>query len=254
MKYLMQILTVALLSCLVCISCKKTDQSPYFEGRSAIAISGDLKQGVLSDSLAFSFGTINSAIEDTLIRIVVRAVGETSNQERAFKLGINQQLSNALPAEYELPTSFVIPANSTGTTLRLKIKKTERLKDAVARLVLEVEANDQFIPAPRLELKDMPVSGPRFTLSWTSLLTKPAAWDSFPPGAGFIFVFGEYSRTKHQLIIDATGIATYDDVTFFSSEWTYIYHKASAWLNAYNAAHPGAPLRDENGLVEFTDF
>lgn len=254
MKYLMQISTLALLSVLLCISCKKTDQSPHFDGRAAIAISGDLKQGVLSDSLAFSFGTINSAIQDTVIRIVVRAVGKTSNQDRAFKLVINQQLSNALASEYDLPTSFVMPANSTETTLRLKIKKTDRLKDAVVRLVLEVETNDQFIPAPRLELKDMPVSGPKFTLSWTSLLTKPVAWDSYPPGAGFIYVFGEYSRTKHQLIIDATGIGTYDDVTFFSSEWTYIYHKASAWLNAYNAAHLGAPLRDENGLIEFTDF
>lgn len=245
---------IAILSFILCISCKKTDQSPYFDGRAALAISGDLKQGVLSDSLAFSFGTINSAIQDTTIRIVVRAVGKTSGQDRTFKLIVNQQLSNALAGEYQLPTSFVIPANSTGTTLQLKIKKSDRLKTAVARLVLEVEANDQFIPAPRLELKDMPVSGPKFTLSWTSLLTKPAAWDSFPPGAAFIYVFGEYSRIKHQLIIDATGIANYDDLVVFSDEWTYIYHKASAWLSAYNAAHPGAPLRDENGLVEFTDF
>jgi len=253
MKKILRTYIIVVLACLFCISCKKTDQSPFFDGKPAIAISGETSQGVISDSLAFSFGTISSSITDTVIRIKVRAIGLTADHDRGYKLVINQQLSNAQPAEYEFPTNFVLPANKVETSVGLKVKRSERIKTAVARLVIEVQANDEFTPGARLEVLGQPVSGPKFTVSWTSLLAKPAVWDGFPTAA-LVFAFGNYSRTKHQLIIDATGFATYDDAVFMSDKWFYIYHKSREWLNAYNAAHPGAPLRDENGLVEIYDL
>lgn len=251
-RYTFHIFSLSIL-CLLC-GCKKNDQSPFFDGVPALSISGESRQGIISDSLEFSFGVLNSQITDSVINLQVRAIGVPSGADRDFLLAINPAQSTAMSDEYTFPSHFVIPAGQVSTTIPVQIKRSERIESTEAKLVIEVKENANFIPGPRLEVAGQPTSGPRFTLIWTSQLTKPAAWDGFP-FAALYFCLGDYSKTKHQIIIDATGITTYDDVMVVSDTWYYIYNKCIEWLDSYNTAHPNAPLRDENGeIVEFPNF
>ncbi|TDQ79219.1 DUF4843 domain-containing protein [Sphingobacterium yanglingense] len=242
------------LSLFIFFGCKKNEQDPFFNGATALSISGDAKQGAVGDSLVFSFGVLNSDVTDTLIKLHMRAIGAPVDQDRQFVLSVNSQLSDAQSDEYEIEKNFIIPANSLSAIVPIRIKRSARTESASATLVMDVSVNENFIPGPKLEIVGQPTSGPRFTLRWTSQLTKPAAWDDFPYAALY-FCLGEYSTAKHQIIIDATGITTYDDVMAVSDRWYYIYNKCLEWLNTYNQAHPDAPLRDENGdIVEFPIF
>ena len=89
--------------------------------------------------------------------------------------------------------------------------------------------NDYFAAAP--------IGENTYRIVLTNRLTNPKGWP-----------FGEYSRVKHQFVIQILGIATDYD------KWTRgeQIHNTSIMVDAlykYNKAHPGNPLTDENGLL-----
>ncbi|TDQ78125.1 DUF4843 domain-containing protein [Sphingobacterium yanglingense] len=230
-------------------SCKKNDQAPFFDANTSISISGDKQQGTKADSLVYSFAVQPSSLQETNIKIHVRTVGNIVDSDREFSLVINPTLTTAEDAEFEFPKVFTMPANASTTTINVKIKRSERLKATNAKLVIDVAENKEFKPAPIFKSLTDPYQTNRFSIVWTDVLTKPAEWDD---GVYFLYMFGEWSKTKHQLIIDATGRASYTDLVPFEEEWYAILAKSSAWLAEYNAAHPDDPLVDEHGdIVEF---
>ena len=82
-----------------------------------------------------------------------------------------------------------------------------------------------------------PVNENTYKIVLTNHLTEPAGWP-----------FGEYSRIKHQFVIQTLGIAT-DYDKWSTSETIYYTGIMINALYEYNKAHPGEPLTDENGLV-----
>ena len=85
--------------------------------------------------------------------------------------------------------------------------------------------------------KAAPINENTFSIVLTNHLSEPTGWP-----------FGDYSRIKHQFVIQVLGIAT-DYDKWSTSE---VIHYTSVMIDAlyeYNKAHPGEPLTDENGLV-----
>ena len=106
-----------------------------------------------------------------------------------------------------------------------KIESSELAADSL-RGTLKIKV----IKTPELEEHN-------FSIVLTNHLSEPTGWP-----------FGDYSRIKHQFVIQVLGIAT-DYDKWSTSE---VIHYTSVMIDAlyeYNKAHPGEPLTDENGLV-----
>ncbi len=86
-------------------------------------------------------------------------------------------------------------------------------------------------------------------IEFTDRLSQPAAWStSFSQ-----YYFGAYSTTKHQFMITATGEKW--DQTFIQTTSAdygllqFYIAVVKAALIDYNNAHPGNPMKDENGQL-----
>ena len=102
---------------------------------------------------------------------------------------------------------------------------------ASLRFIYEADGNDSIVYSFALH----PDKEEDIVL--TNHLSAPTGWP-----------FGDYSRIKHQFVIQVLGIAT-DYDKWSTSE---VIHYTSVMIDAlyeYNKAHPGEPLTDENGLV-----
>ena len=122
-----------------------------------------------------------------------------------------------------------LPADSIKGILKVKVKKTPELENHNLVATFRLCGNENFAAAP--------VNENTYKIVLTNHLTEPAGWP-----------FGEYSRIKHQFVIQTLGIAT-DYDKWSTSETIYYTGIMINALYEYNKAHPGEPLTDENGLV-----
>ena len=122
-----------------------------------------------------------------------------------------------------------LPADSIKGILKVKVKNTPELENHNLVATFRLCGNENFAAAP--------VNENTYKIVLTNHLTEPAGWP-----------FGEYSRIKHQFVIQTLGIAT-DYDKWSTSESIYYTGIMVNALYEYNKAHPGEPLTDENGLV-----
>ncbi len=224
--------------------CKKNEQDASYKGNALIIMGGDANQGAAGDSTLYSFAIWPIDTVSTNINLIVQTTGNLSAAEREFKIEVDAAASTALAAEYEFPTSFKIPAQGFRVVLPVKIKRSARLTNTQVKLALKIVATKDFAPGP--SVPGAVVSGPTFKIIWNDMLIKPTFWD--PSGTNNLqSYFGKWSKVKHQLIIDATGIRNFSGLAL-STKYN-MQSKSQEFLNNYNAAHPGNPLKDENGVV-----
>lgn len=235
-------------------ACKRNVLDPVYKGKNQLVIGSDFSQNTAADSVIFSFAELENNVKEGNIIVNVQISGQISDKDRSFKLEANAAGTTALPEEYEIPQSVVVPAGAVRTTIYLKVKRTARLTGTLAKLRLQVVGNENFEPGVVTQVgtfiaSNMPQFmvnyGPAFDFLWTDMLTKPPTWDA--AGYGFSFAVGNWSKVKHQLIIDATGTRSFMSAT--SPEKYALAAKAARFLADYNTAHPGAPLRNEDGII-----
>ncbi|NII29068.1 DUF4843 domain-containing protein [Pseudoflavitalea sp. X16] len=218
-------------------ACKKNVHDASFKAQARLQVGGVEAEGARKDSIGFTFAIWPTTLADTVVTVVVQTMGNVADKDRSFTL-VADSGTTALPAEYELPSNLVIPANSFKVMFPVRIKRSDRLKNEIVKLVLRVQPNEHFLPGPVLAgTADL---GPAFRIVWTEVLTQPAVWNN-----SMLYAVGRWSRVKHQAIIDVTGIRNYDGLNY--SQTYAIAAVMLDWLNAYNTAHPGAPLLDEKG-------
>ena len=82
-----------------------------------------------------------------------------------------------------------LPADSIKGILKVKVKKTPELENHNLVATFRLCGNENFAAAP--------VNENTYKIVLTNHLTEPAGWP-----------FGEYSRIKHQFVIQTLGIAT----------------------------------------------
>jgi len=232
-----------IISCLYLIiqfaisSCDKNELDPSFKADARLLLTVSSDQGAVADSVLFSFAVWSPNLQDTIIMVTAQVMGNLSKVDREFKIAVDPT-STALVSEYSLPSNFSIPANDFKFSFPVTIKRTARLTTEVAKLTLLVVENENFKPGSKVT--GTVNSGPSFNILWADVLTKPTIWDS-----GMLFAVGKWSKVKHQLIIDLTGIREYSSTT--TAQRFAIASILLDWVNTYNASHPGNPLLDENG-------
>jgi hypothetical protein len=218
-------------------ACKKNEQDPSFKAQARLQIGGADSEGARVDSIGFTFAIWPATLVDTAVTVVAQTMGNVAAMDRSFTV-VADTATTAQPAEYVLPATLVIPANTFRITFPVRIKRSPRLKTEMVKLVLRVQPNQYFLPGP--VLGGTANLGPAFRIVWTEVLTQPAVWNN-----SMLYAVGRWSQVKHQAIIDVTGVRNYDAVNY--SQAYAIAAVMLDWLNDYNASHPGAPLLDEKG-------
>lgn len=206
-------------------SCQKDDYVKYDEGYASLRF---VYTASGNDSIVYSFALHPDKQED-VVEIPFKLIGLANGQAREIGVEVVKEKTTALENDHFIVETSELPANSIKGTLKVKVKKTSDLEDHNLTITLRLCSNANFVAAPLNENT--------YRIVLTDHLTKPTSWP-----------FGEYSRIKHQFVIQTLGIAT--DYDKWSMSETI--HYTSVMINAlyeYNKAHPGEPLTDENGLV-----
>lgn len=192
-----------------------------------------------------------SVTEDTVF-FDVYAIGRVANADRSFTLE-QVPLSNTLNAipgthyvafnDPRVSKHYVIKAGTSHAKVPVIILRDPGLKNSTPVLKFNVVADDNFQVG---EIKNL-----WRKVVMTDRLSQPAAWNPT-----ITFYYGKYSTVKHKFMIDTTGDKW--DQNFFvyvMTDFSMVQYYQAVFQTAvvdYNKAHPGAPMRDENGdLVAF---
>lgn len=206
-------------------SCQKDDYVQYEAGYASLRF---IYTANGNDSIIYSFA-LHPDQEEDIVEIPFKLIGLATAQTREVRVEVVQEETTARENDNFHIEGSVLPADSIRGTLKVRVKKTPDLKDNNLIVTLRLGSNENFMAAP--------VNENTYRIVLTEQLTQPTSWP-----------FGEYSRIKHQFVIQTLGIAT--DYDKWSTSETI--HYTSMMINAlyeYNKAHPGHPLTDENGLV-----
>ena len=163
------------------------------------------------------------------MEIPFKLIGLPIGEIRQVGHEIVKEETTARENEHFKIESSELAADSLRGTLKIKVIKTPELEEHNLTVAFRLCENENF--------KAAPINENTFSIVLTNHLSEPTGWP-----------FGDYSRIKHQFVIQVLGIAT-DYDKWSTSE---VIHYTSVMIDAlyeYNKAHPGEPLTDENGLV-----
>jgi len=208
------------------MACKKDTMLSYDLG-AGIAF---YKAGILDgrDSMTLSFAVMTETTMSDTIELPLRIVGQPVNYDRQVQVGVDAEKSTANPNAYKL-LSAVVPADSYEGTMRIRVDRTEELREQEVKIWLRLEETADFKVGP-YELSS-------YLIKVNDFLSRPPSWHDVR--------FGEYSQAKYGLIIRETG---YSDFTSLHPEVLfYIVAKCRNALNTYQQIH-GEEMLDENQL------
>lgn len=232
------ILTVFILAT---VSCRKNRQDASYKDVPRVMFAGSEKDKATTDSTLFSFTTLPLTTTTYDLTLVVKIMGQTATVDRTFLLGVQDSGTTALPAEYELPASFVLKAGEILAHVPITVKKSGRIDSMNVKLIVNAVSNDFF--------ETSELSTYRFV--WSNDVVKPRSWEST-----FINYVGKYSKAKHRLMLASTpykdlNLIDYNISNDFNIFGTVIAirDQSAKALKAFNEANPGKPLRNEEGNV-----
>lgn len=216
------------------------ENDPYlYQGTDAVWLAGDAAQNANKDSVLFSFKA-NGDITEATINLIVTLTGNTSDNDRPFKLDVVSEETNVSASDYEIG-STILPAGMRVVTVPVKIKRNITDVDItknLAKLTLKVASTDQLIAG--IEERN------QFSIVWCDYLIRPDWWD------GTIdYYIGAFTQARYKFILDFSGMTefVFDDYgAIFSFQ-----SKLINLLNAYNsdpanANRPeGWPYKDDDG-------
>lgn len=248
LKYIMIAVVV-----LAMASCKK-DQYHLYNDVPRIQFGPDISliykpNSALADTLKpFTFYYDAPDVTQDTVFFDIYAIGGVSKTDRTFTLEQEQvpNTNNALPGKHYVAFNdprvskfYVIKAGTVYTKVPVVVLRDVSLKTTTAILKLNVIADGNFQLGERKNLWRR--------IEMTDRLSRPLAWtDSYST-----FYYGAYSEVKHAFMISITG-QKWDQV--FMSQLAfdlqgYYLSVIKTVLIDYNNAHPGDPLRDENGQL-----
>lgn len=208
-----------------CSSCSKSGYVQYDANYASLRF---IYTALGNDSIVYSFALYPDKEED-VVEIPFKLVGLVSGQNRGVKVEVVKEETTAKENDNFVIVTSELPADSLKATLKIRVKKTPDLETRDLDVKFRLGSNDYFAAAP--------IDENMYRIVLTNRLANPKGW-----------AFGEYSRVKHQFVIQILGIATDYDKWTQSEKIHYTSILVDA-LYKYNKAHPGNPLTDENGLL-----
>lgn len=181
-------------------SCKENEMDTY-QNDPAIYFSHT------TDSIAYSFFTLNSDIPRDTVWVEALTMGLPANQNRPFALtqtNTNEPDAAVAGIHYvpfedkEVKDSISIKAGAFKRLIPIILLRDKSLKTATKRLVLSVVSNEFFRPGI--------TSLTSYTITTTDTAIKPRLWDSY-----WAYYLGEsWGIEKMRFAIEATGYADFE--------------------------------------------
>ena len=220
-------------------SCSSTDEDFFYQDEPRVRLVGDYIWAVGTDSISFSFVAYGSEVTEKEILVDAQIMGEAENRDRVVNLSVDPARTTADASLYTVPSTVTIPAGAVKATFPVILKRSAALQTKTVRLYLQVAESADFKAGVNEEN--------HIKLIWSDVLQKPKNWDTLEP------FFGTYSDVKYRFMLaNSNGAGEFSTDTMswaMLNSYRILFQNA---LNAYNAAHPGNPLTDENNqLVTF---
>ena len=207
----------------------------YFQDDARVRIEGPYEWAVGTDSLTFSFAAYPSQVQEQGMEMKLYVMGEAAATDRTAKLAIDRTLTTANDDQYVFPETVTIPAGKLEAPFIVTLKRADLTSGTVSLYFRVVETNDFKVGV---------IEQNHFCIKWNDTLSKPKNWDT-----ELLEFFGEYSLVKYRFIIDTIGFGEFSATSMSWSELTNYKIIMTTALDEYNDAHPGEPLKDENGLL-----
>ena len=207
----------------------------YFQDDARVRIEGPYEWAVGTDSLTFSFAVYPSQVQEQGMEMKLYVMGEAAATDRTAKLAIDRTLTTANDDQYVFPETVTIPAGKLEAPFIVTLKRADLTSGTVSLYFRVVETNDFKVGV---------IEQNHFCIKWNDTLSKPKNWDT-----ELLEFFGEYSLVKYRFIIDTIGFGEFSATSMSWSELTNYKIIMKTALDEYNDAHPGEPLKDENGLL-----
>lgn len=264
MKPLLKIVFFLCVMPVLLAACGKDNIPSGYEGKPGLFLNvynlEDDKNGaffIRDDSAHYRFAYSPANTAEVTVLVAVQLLGAPAGKDRTFKLVISPAESTALPSEYQLPDSFVLPADKSVTNIPVVLKRSDRLTASEICITLHLISTPEFM----IDSDKFQTAGERtsFRIFWSDILTKPVWWGA----NSALQSIGKYSRVKHRFILDALRITPFELENFLtidpvtgrilavnnSSLVTTLSNPVFflKFLDTYNAANPGNPLRNEFG-------
>ena len=220
-------------------SCSSTDEDFFYQDEPRVRLVGDYTWAVGTDSISFSFVAYGSEVTEKEMLVDAQIMGKVENRDRVVNLSVDPARTTADASLYTVPSTVTIPAGAVKATFPVILKRSAALQTKTVRLYLQVAESADFKAGVNEEN--------HIKLIWSDVLQKPKNWDTLEP------FFGTYSDVKYRFMLaNSNGAGEFSTDTMswaMLNSYRILFQNA---LNAYNAAHPGNPLTDENNqLVTF---
>lgn len=248
-----------LLFCLA-ISCKQDSLSLYDNALSKNSIYFPLAEK--TSSIDISFGYDKSNVKDSLIRIIVRAIGAPTNFDRPYNFSIADSSTLKANEHYKiLDENRTIAAGKVSDTIKMQIFRKQDLRKDSLFLYLELKPNVNF--TNNYLYKDITVGGKlkhqyytRMRIKVDDIAGPPPFWKS--PYASFTEGYlGAFSTLKLQLLITRFNLDINEIVqpTWFTSNGNYLRmipwsQNLKAYLKAMSDA--GTPVYEADNVTLMT--
>lgn len=214
-----------------------SDDDFLYQDQARVRLVGPKNYTAGSDSLTFSFATSPSDVQEKVMDVEVVVMGTVADHDRTANVTVDEGKTTATSDQYDFPKQVVIEAGKSQAILPVTLRRSAALQTKQVKLCVKVAGSDDFAIGVNEEN--------HLLLIWSDMISKPTNWDD-----DLKEFFGNYSDVKYRFMLsNAEGITEFDtDMMSWAELQSYKIKFANA-LNAYNEAHPGAPLTDENGVL-----
>ena len=213
-----------------------TDENFYYQDTPRVRLVGPETWAVGTDSILFSFVTYPQETKEMVFDVKAQIMGQPSQQARTATIAIDNSKTTASESMYSVPATVTIAAGETSATFPVTVKRDASLTTKQVRLYIKVTESSDFKVGVNEEN--------HLSIIWSDVLSRPNNWDALEK------FFGAYSDTKYRFMLE--HIDTGDVLDADKMSWAKLNSYKIRFINAldeYNAAHPGAPLTDENGVL-----
>jgi hypothetical protein len=231
MKRINKLSFIGLSFLFVFASCK--NDGFYYKDEARVRLKAPYEWALGTDSMDFSFVKYPESVTEYNLPVTIFIMGNPANHARTVNLAFNEAKTTAQEKHYAFPAQVVLPADSFRVIFPVCLKRTADLQEKGVCLYLQIlESSDFKIGASEEN---------HLLIKWSDILTRPANWNEL------VEFFGTFSIIKYRFIIETTGITEFSAQTMSWAMLTNYRIMCVNALNDYNEAHPGNPLKDENG-------
>lgn len=216
---------------LVFASCQ--NEGFYYKDEVRVRLKAPYEWALGTDSLDFTFIKYPESVTEYNLPVTIYLMGNHADNARTVNLAVDTERTTAQEEHYAFPNQVALPAGSFSITFPVTLKRTGDLQEKGVRLYIEIAESPDFKRGVSEEN--------HLLIKWSDVLTKPTNWDEL------VEFFGTFSIVKYRFIIETTGITEFSAQTMSWALLTNYRIMCVNALNAYNDAHPGNPLKDENG-------